>query len=80
MKEMNPFELQWFLQYNEIEKWGIRLETGWNRIRIGLNNCFCEYSSEPSGSKRDRHFIDRFNEYEVLKKKSFVELAGQLIL
>jgi hypothetical protein len=49
-------------------------------IRIGLNNCFCEYSSEPSGSKKDRHFIDRFNDYEVLKKKSFIELAGQLIL
>jgi len=80
MKEMNPLELWWFLQYNETEKWGIRVETGCNRIRIGLNNCSCEHSSEPAGSKRDRHYIDRFSEYELLRKKSFVELAGQLIL
>jgi len=58
----------------------MRVGTGCNRIRIGLNNCSCEHSSEPAGSKRDRHYIDRFSEYELLKKKSFVELAGQLIL
>jgi hypothetical protein len=80
MKEINPLELRWFLQYNEIEKWGMRVETRCNRIRIGLNNCSCEHSIERTGSKRDRHYIDRFSEYELLKKKFFVELAGQLIL
>jgi hypothetical protein len=75
---MNPLELHWFLQYNKTEKWGMRVEAGWNRIRIVFNNCSCEHSSEPSGFERDRHCIDRFSECELLKKKSFVELDEQL--
>jgi hypothetical protein len=52
MKEINPLELQLFLQYNETEKLGMRVETGLNTIRIGSNNCSCEHSSEPLGYKK----------------------------
>jgi len=57
----------------------MKVGTGCNRISVGLNNCSCEHSSEPSGSKRDRSYIDRFSEYELLKK-FFVELDRQLLL
>jgi hypothetical protein len=72
---MNPLELHWFLQYNEIEKWGMRVEAGWKGITLVFTNCSCEHSSEPSGSKRDKHCI---LVSELLKKKSFVELDEQL--
>jgi hypothetical protein len=39
--------------YYEIEKWDIRVETEWNRIRIGLNDCACEHSNDPLGSNRE---------------------------
>jgi len=53
--------LEWTLKYNDI-----RAFIGFNWLRIGLMADCCEHGKKPSGSIKDREFLDKLADYKLL--------------